>query len=86
MKLAWETYALMILASYFSSSGREDVDVRMLGSGRPFMAQLMNPKRVLDNEKLSVIQREICEANREMIAVSELQIVTRLVSDLGIAQ
>ena len=31
----------------FSSSGREDVDVRMLGSGRPFLLELVNP-RVLD--------------------------------------
>lgn len=28
----------------FSSSGREDVDVRMLGSGRPFLLELVNPK------------------------------------------
>lgn len=31
----------------FSSSGREDVDVRMLGSGRPFLLELVNP-RVVD--------------------------------------
>jgi hypothetical protein len=29
----------------FSSAGREDVDVRMLGSGRPFIFELVNPRR-----------------------------------------
>lgn len=29
----------------FSSSGREDADVRMLGDGRPFVLQFMNPRR-----------------------------------------
>uniref|UniRef100_A0A915PLF3 DNA topoisomerase n=1 Tax=Setaria digitata TaxID=48799 RepID=A0A915PLF3_9BILA len=31
----------------FVASGREDIDVRMLGSGRPFVLQLINPKRIL---------------------------------------
>ncbi|KAJ8781226.1 hypothetical protein J1605_011210 [Eschrichtius robustus] len=30
----------------FSSSGREDVDVRTLGNGRPFAIELVNPHRV----------------------------------------
>lgn len=29
----------------FSSSGREDIDVRMLGRGRPFAVELVNPKK-----------------------------------------
>ena len=38
----------LVLASEwrFSASGREDVDVRMLGSGRPFVVELINPRRV----------------------------------------
>ena len=31
----------------FISSGREDIDVRMLGDGRPFAVELKNPKRYL---------------------------------------
>ena len=31
----------------FHSSGREDVDVRMLGSGRPFVLELMDCKRLV---------------------------------------
>ena len=29
----------------FLASGREDVDVRMLGSGRPFAFECVNPKK-----------------------------------------
>ena len=29
----------------FHTAGREDVDVRMLGNGRPFVVELINPKR-----------------------------------------
>lgn len=29
----------------FTASGREDVDVRMLGSGRPFYIKIENPKQ-----------------------------------------
>ena len=31
----------------FHSAGREDVDVRMLGEGRPFLIELVSPKRAL---------------------------------------
>ena len=31
----------------FSSGGREDKDVRMLGGGRPFTLELLNPKTTL---------------------------------------
>ena len=29
----------------FSSGGREDIDVRMLGNGRPFVLEIVNPRR-----------------------------------------
>jgi len=32
-------------SSRFTPSGREDVDVRMLGTGRPFVVQLLNARR-----------------------------------------
>jgi len=31
--------------SKFSSGGREDIDVRMLGKGRPFVIEIQNPRR-----------------------------------------
>ena len=33
----------------FSSGGREDIDVRMLGSGRPFVIEIISPKRIFFN-------------------------------------
>jgi tRNA pseudouridine synthase 10 len=37
----------------FHASGREDIDARMLGSGRPFVIEISKPKkRFLDLEKL----------------------------------
>ena len=32
------------LREYFDSGGREDIDVRMLGKGRPFALELINPR------------------------------------------
>lgn len=31
----------------FSSGGREDIDVRMLGRGRPFVIEVTDPRRAL---------------------------------------
>ncbi len=36
----------------FSSSGREDIDVRTLGRGRPFMFEVVNPRRTKFEGKL----------------------------------
>lgn len=35
----------------FCASGREDVDVRMLGSGRPFLCELINPRKLRHGRK-----------------------------------
>lgn len=35
----------------FSSGGREDIDVWMLGNGRPFLIELHNPKRSISGVK-----------------------------------
>ncbi|MBY8983361.1 MAG: tRNA pseudouridine(54/55) synthase Pus10 [Candidatus Lokiarchaeota archaeon] len=40
-------------SSKFHGAGREDIDVRMLGTGRPFILELRNPKiRTIDLENL----------------------------------
>ncbi|VVC24334.1 Pseudouridine synthase, catalytic domain [Cinara cedri] len=44
----------------FSSSGREDIDVRMLGRGRPFAIELVNPRKTkFSYEVLREIENEI---------------------------
>ncbi|KAG8583829.1 hypothetical protein GDO81_008566 [Engystomops pustulosus] len=60
----------------FSSSGREDVDVRTLGRGRPFAIELVNPHRVRVTEQvMKDLQQKINGTDK--IKVRDLQIVTR---------
>ena len=63
----------------FSASGREDVDVRTLGRGRPFVAELADPHvTLLSAERLLQLQRDVNAAHPE-IRVRDLQLVTRSV-------
>uniref|UniRef100_W5NGV8 tRNA pseudouridine synthase Pus10 n=1 Tax=Lepisosteus oculatus TaxID=7918 RepID=W5NGV8_LEPOC len=62
----------------FSSSGREDVDVRTLGKGRPFAVELLNPHRaVFTKDEIKKLQETINNSSSEKIKVRDLQIVTR---------
>ncbi len=57
----------------FHGAGREDIDALMLGSGRPFVIEIKEPKvRTLDLESL---QREINANAAGKVEVSELQFV-----------
>lgn len=57
----------------FHGAGREDIDALMLGTGRPFVIEIKEPKvRTLDLEK---IQKEINESAAGKIEVSELRFV-----------
>nr|XP_032525529.1 putative tRNA pseudouridine synthase Pus10 isoform X1 [Danaus plexippus plexippus] len=55
----------------FIAAGREDVDVRCLGDGRPFAIEITDPKRELTSEELN----EACD----MISTSEEVVVKKLV-------
>jgi tRNA pseudouridine synthase 10 len=61
--------------SSFHASGREDIDARMLGSGRPFVIEISKPKkRFLDLKKLKVA----VNANAEnKVAVSGLRFTNK---------
>jgi tRNA pseudouridine synthase 10 len=54
----------------FHGAGREDVDVRMLGAGRPFVLELVNPK-VLDVD-LAEVEGEINRRNAGRLEVRGL--------------
>ncbi|WP_457754670.1 tRNA pseudouridine(54/55) synthase Pus10 [Thermococcus sp.] len=57
----------------FHGAGREDVDVRMLGNGRPFIVEIKNPiKRKID---LRVIAREINRSKK--VEISDLKFISR---------
>ena len=67
----------------FSSSGREDADVRMLGRGRPFVLTLLNPKNpAVSVEKLKEIEKSIMSSSEGMVDVHHLQPVSK--SEFGL--
>uniref|UniRef100_A0A8C5HLC3 tRNA pseudouridine(55) synthase n=1 Tax=Gouania willdenowi TaxID=441366 RepID=A0A8C5HLC3_GOUWI len=61
----------------FSSSGREDVDVRTLGTGRPFAMELLNPHRSRFSRAEMKQLQETINKSSEKIRVRDLQIVSR---------
>ncbi len=55
--------------------GREDIDARMLGSGRPFVVEIKEPgRRKLD---LRVLEEKVKEENEGKVEVTDLQYVKR---------
>jgi len=55
----------------FHGGGREDIDVRMLGKGRPFVLEIKNPR--IRNLDLSELEYEINTHNRGKVEVSNLR-------------
>ena len=55
----------------FSAGGREDRDVRMLGKGRPFMVEILNPKKNIEKE-IKNIEEEINNTSK-YIKVNNLE-------------
>ncbi|KAK6620519.1 hypothetical protein RUM43_010810 [Polyplax serrata] len=61
----------------FASSGREDVDVRTLGKGRPFVVDISNPRRTkLDRKAIKEIENQI-NSSSEDVFVRDLQVVQK---------
>lgn len=62
----------------FSASGREDVDVQMLGSGRPFVLELCNPAvSHISSQLLSLIQDEVSRLSDRRVQISSLQVTNK---------
>uniref|UniRef100_A0A915HKG2 tRNA pseudouridine(55) synthase n=1 Tax=Romanomermis culicivorax TaxID=13658 RepID=A0A915HKG2_ROMCU len=59
----------------FTASGREDADVRMLGNGRPFALQFLNPRRKLDLNLNDYVSK-INFANQD-VRVDRLKVVSQ---------
>ena len=55
----------------FHSSGREDIDVRMLGNGRPYAIELINPKKcpVKMASKLPELEKEVNQATTDVRSI-----------------
>jgi len=61
--------------SKFHGAGREDIDVRMLGTGRPFIIELRNPQiRTLD---LTKIEKKVNKINKKKVKIRNLRISTK---------
>ncbi len=59
----------------FHGSGREDIDARMLGTGRPFILEVKNPKkRHID---LAVLETETNTTFKDIIEISQLRFSNR---------
>jgi len=59
----------------FDSAGREDIDVRMLGKGRPFVFTILKPKITnLDVEQLKQLEHSINEKYKDIIQVNSLKL------------
>lgn len=60
----------------FMSSGREDVDVRCLGDGRPFVLEIPNSAKVsLDEESAINMERNVNKSGK--VSIRDLQLVKR---------
>lgn len=64
----------------FSASGREDVDVRMLGRGRPFLLEITNPRFAEEEDILNKIKANINQ-NKD-VNVLDFQFVDKQISQL----
>ncbi|GAH10181.1 unnamed protein product, partial [marine sediment metagenome] len=59
----------------FHGCGREDIDARMLGNGRPFILEIHDPK--IRNLDLSKLEREINTYGKDKIEVTDLHFSNR---------
>jgi tRNA pseudouridine synthase 10 len=73
----------------FSSAGREDIDVRMLGNGRPFVIELLNPRltedALMNQEDKTILFKKIeddINTHTDLIQVASLFYVTEKEMDL----
>lgn len=57
------------------ASGREDIDVRMLGRGRPFLLEFINPVSLdVDESQFGQIKNEIKSSSNGRVNVNDLQL------------
>jgi tRNA pseudouridine synthase 10 len=57
--------------SKFHGAGREDIDVKMLGRGRPFILELKNPK--VRKLNLAKIEKRVNKSNKKKVSIHNLR-------------
>ncbi|KAL1922884.1 uncharacterized protein VTP21DRAFT_9260 [Calcarisporiella thermophila] len=55
----------------FVSAGREDANVRMLGSGRPFYMEIINPRQIRQQENTASLADKINAAHPDLVGVRD---------------
>ncbi|MHA2155440.1 MAG: tRNA pseudouridine(54/55) synthase Pus10 [Candidatus Hodarchaeales archaeon] len=63
------------ISSKFHGSGREDIDARMLGTGRPFVIEISEPR--IRNLDFSTITKQIAENSKGKVEVTIEGLTTR---------
>ena len=61
----------------FLASGREDVDVRMLGSGRPFAFECVNPRKTRFTQEELLELEDHSNSHHAGVVVNSLQVATK---------
>ncbi|KAJ8540843.1 hypothetical protein K7X08_001659 [Anisodus acutangulus] len=59
----------------FHAAGREDIDVRMLGTGRPFLVEIQNAHQVPSEALIKEIERKINSLESQYVRVKNLRAV-----------
>jgi tRNA pseudouridine synthase 10 len=62
-------------AAKFHGAGREDIDALMLGSGRPFVIEILNPRR--RSIDLKKAQKRISKHGKKKVAVEGLRVANK---------
>ena len=65
----------MVKKSFFHASGREDIDARMLGTGRPFVVEVSKPKK--RSVDLKQIEKPVNAEAVGKVEVSELHFTSK---------
>nr|VDC98003.1 unnamed protein product [Brassica rapa] len=59
----------------FHAAGREDIDVRMLGSGRPFLIEVQNSRKCPSQQSLTEIEEKINNSEKKLVGVKDLKFI-----------
>ncbi|XVF35880.1 hypothetical protein REPUB_Repub19eG0009400 [Reevesia pubescens] len=59
----------------FHAAGREDIDVRMLGSGRPFLLEIQNARQVPSEVIVKEFESKINGLENKLVGVKNLKVV-----------
>uniref|UniRef100_A0A0E0KTW0 tRNA pseudouridine(55) synthase n=1 Tax=Oryza punctata TaxID=4537 RepID=A0A0E0KTW0_ORYPU len=59
----------------FHAAGREDIDVRMLGSGRPFLVEILNVRSIPSATEVKQIADKINDSEKKHVRVRNLKLV-----------